>query len=182
MEDQLIWSLTPHGQFTTSSAYRLLDSDLPCSSNANFLYGECEWSNFWKLKWIHPKIMIFIWRALNDAISTRNKLKLWKPNFDSCCPFCLFEEESVDHLFLFCPIAKAVWFGSDLGARFDLFKHFPELMISFWISLGSAYLSSPHPSYPLAFSIIWHLWLAHNVVIFCGVVWPPELVICKARE
>nr|DAD26288.1 TPA_asm: hypothetical protein HUJ06_027756 [Nelumbo nucifera] len=179
MEDQLVWTLTPDGQFTTSSAYRLLVSEQPSSSNASVLFEGCEWENFWKFKWVCPTIMIFIWRALNAAIPTRNRLKKWIPNFDSSCPLCGTEGESVDHLFLNCSIGKAVWFGSELGVRSDRFKHFPDL-ISSWISLSPPVLSNPFQSYPLAFSLIWHPWLARNLAIFRGISWSPELIIEKA--
>lgn len=35
----------------------------------------------------------------------------------STCPLCNVEDESISHLFLFCPFARATWHGSPLAVH-----------------------------------------------------------------
>ncbi|XP_026410648.1 uncharacterized protein LOC113305871 [Papaver somniferum] len=51
------------------------------------------------------RIKLFIWKCLQDALPTRQKLR----SVDNKCVFCNDAVESTYHLFFHCDYAKAVW-------------------------------------------------------------------------
>jgi hypothetical protein len=61
----------------------------------------------WKSK-LPQKIKVFIWLVVRNKILTKDNLKKrnWKGSQDCC--FC-GGDESINHLFFHCPIAKYVW-------------------------------------------------------------------------
>ena len=82
-------------------------------------------------------------------------------------PLCLNEDESLEHIFLLCPMARAVWFGSDISLRIDGLR---ISSIREWIR---EQLSKPelHQSKALWFyeqfvCILWCIWLYRNEVVF----------------
>ena len=49
----------------------------------------------------------------------RSELHKRVPGISPLCHFCNEAVETLEHLFLLCPIAKAIWFGMDLALRID---------------------------------------------------------------
>lgn len=69
--DKLTWPLTPDGDFSVRSAYRMLESmarsSNPCSSSTDEVSKV--WKGIWKIK-TPTKICHFIWRAAHDSLPT----------------------------------------------------------------------------------------------------------------
>lgn len=61
--------------------------------------------------------------SLCGAVPTRSSLRRRGLDMDPSFPVCGHEEESIDHLFLHCPLAHGCWFVR-LGLRVE-----PELSI-----------------------------------------------------
>ena len=98
VNDQIVWRWTSHGRFTVHSLYTWLEfGGIP---NTSF-------SSIWQAN-IPLKVRIFLWLVKQNKILTKdNLLKMgWTGN--SQCVFCS-EEESVDHLFINCIVAKSIW-------------------------------------------------------------------------
>jgi hypothetical protein len=95
--DIFIWSLHQHGKFTVCSMYRSLVRPQVVPRN----------HPIWKIK-IPLKIKIFMWYLINNLALTTDNLvkKQWK----GClrCVACTLNE-SIQHLFFDCHIAKCVW-------------------------------------------------------------------------
>ena len=87
--------------------------------------------------------------------------------FHLFCPICSKEDETLEHLFLLCPIARVVWFGSELSLRIN---HLRVQKIKDWIG---EWLSKPELQHEEALwfygQLVCNLWciLIHrNEVIF----------------
>ena len=95
--DEFVWDLTASGMFTVKSMY--LDY-----MNDNTIYLR---KYIWKLK-VSLKIRIFMWFLHRRVILTKDNLS--KRNWHGClkCCFC-DKEESIQHLFIDCPLAQIVW-------------------------------------------------------------------------
>jgi len=68
----------------------------------------------WPFKWIWqldvtPKIKIFLWQMLHNALPMRGVLVQRGMLIDPTCPLCMNNIESNDHLFWECPSIKRVW-------------------------------------------------------------------------
>lgn len=95
--DKLRWSLSEKGIFTVSSFYK-----------------ELMWQNIdfpqkfiWKIK-IPLKMKKILWLITHNSILTKDVLIHRGGKGDSLCQFC-DQEETINHLFLLCPLAKFMW-------------------------------------------------------------------------
>ncbi|XVF66356.1 hypothetical protein PTKIN_Ptkin10aG0029100 [Pterospermum kingtungense] len=117
--DQWVWKSTQKGNYTVSIAYRLITQNNNVHDIGN--WRKETWRTLWSLK-IPTKIIIFLWKICNDCLPTKAKLHSLIDTFTPICPMCEQENETTEHLFLLCPFARAVWFGSDLTIRMDLME------------------------------------------------------------
>ncbi|XP_022032249.1 uncharacterized protein LOC110933327 [Helianthus annuus] len=100
VKDKWLWSPDGSGRFSTLS-FRSLFS---FASESGQRYS------IWKGGWIKSKCDIFIWRASQDRIPTRQALPRRNILIDSSdCILCGEDIETVDHLFSACRIAVEVW-------------------------------------------------------------------------
>lgn len=111
----------------------------------------------------------FIWQAMYDRLPTH--MNLWRRKVilfavDTCCSMCSYEQETLDHLLILCPIVVSVWttcyrwFGLNTvlpgGCRSHLQQH---------VSLDLN--SKQNEAFRVVwFVVTWLLWLHRNYVIF----------------
>lgn len=95
--DKFVWSLTPSGVFSVKSMY------------ADFMDGQTVFRRkyIWKLK-IPSKVKKFMWFLDRQVILTKDNLakRNWQGSL-KCC-FC-DADESIQHLFLSCHLARIIW-------------------------------------------------------------------------
>ena len=76
------------------------------------------WKNLWKFK-IPYKICMFLWKLLHNGLPTRMELFRRQIIVSPKCVMCDQEDEMLDHLFLKCPFARALWFTLPQNIRSD---------------------------------------------------------------
>ncbi|OVA00989.1 Reverse transcriptase zinc-binding domain [Macleaya cordata] len=158
VNDKLIWTKSKLGTFTTQSSYRCFIDQQPTSSSASSIQPDFPWKRFWAVKCISPRIHIFIWRLLSNALPLRTKTGHYIQGFDKICVLCGDEEEDLDHLFLKCRVVREFWFTSPIGTRVDHFSSIHDL-ISNWINHNDN-------AYRLGACLLWHFWKGRNRKIF----------------
>ena len=96
-KDLFVWRLTTNGLFMVKSMYEDLMSD-----HTPYLR-----KYLWKVK-VPLKLRIFMWFLSNKVLLTKDNFA--KRNWNGCmkCAFC-GEHETVEHLFIECPLAKLLW-------------------------------------------------------------------------
>jgi hypothetical protein len=65
----------------------------------------------WKALWSTQapgKMKFVLWRFIHDCLHTGHQLQRWHISANGLCVFCS-QHERVEHLFLLCPFARAVW-------------------------------------------------------------------------
>ncbi|XP_060968321.1 uncharacterized protein LOC133035897 [Cannabis sativa] len=79
----------------------------------------CPRKKIWKWIWdagIHPRNSVLLWKILNEAIPTKNRLHFLH---DKTCNICEADEENAFHLFRSCSFSKAIWFGGRFSFRIN---------------------------------------------------------------
>jgi hypothetical protein len=99
MEDSIVWTLMPNGEYSMSSAY-----------NAQFFgaTNTCMNKMVWKA-WAPPKLKFFAWLTTQNRIWTTDRLE--KRGWNNCglCQLCKQTQESATHLFAHCRFTKRLW-------------------------------------------------------------------------
>ena len=95
--DVFVWNLTTTGSFTVKSMY------------LDLLNGHTRYLRkyIWKMK-VPLKIKIFMWFLHRRVILTKDNLVKRNWNGNKLCCFC-DKEESIQHLFFECHLARIVW-------------------------------------------------------------------------
>uniref|UniRef100_A0A803QC15 Reverse transcriptase zinc-binding domain-containing protein n=1 Tax=Cannabis sativa TaxID=3483 RepID=A0A803QC15_CANSA len=109
-EDLLVWKDATNGLFSPRVAYK---------SIIKGRWGESDqiWNRIWKLQ-ITERLKMFLWKLCRDIIPFGNRLQRIFGN-DTRCVICGDADDSAQHLFFKCPLAKAVWFASRWALRSD---------------------------------------------------------------
>ena len=88
----MLWLSEKNGLFTGRSTYRVLTNN------------EQTTPTMYKLLWsrtnIQPQILHFVWRCLNDALTTNARRAHVLPRVDVACPLLHNEEETITNLLL----------------------------------------------------------------------------------
>ena len=98
-EDKMCWKTNRSKGFMVKEYYSLL------AGSIDFCFP---WKSIWQQK-IPARVAFFVWTAaLGKCLTINNlrKMKIWI--LDWCC-MCKCNGESVDHLFLHCPVAMDLW-------------------------------------------------------------------------
>jgi ribonuclease HI len=177
-EDKLIWAGTNNGMFSIRSAYHLEVErrNRDNWSTSSLPFAVPTWRRLWKLN-LPRFILLFLWRACNDILPTKNNLYKRKVVTDQLCPMCGSEAESNSHVQWRCDSARAVWGccrgpiqKSSVEAEdfFDIFTFLCARLEDEELEL---------------FATIAHkIWSRRNRVVFGGAVLPPTILIKEATE
>uniref|UniRef100_A0A2N9FJC4 laccase n=1 Tax=Fagus sylvatica TaxID=28930 RepID=A0A2N9FJC4_FAGSY len=71
------------------------------------------WKLLWKLKLPH-KILTFTWKILHHALPLKTELNKRGINCANTCSLCNSTTETMEHIFLQCSFARAVWLGVNI--------------------------------------------------------------------
>jgi hypothetical protein len=88
-----LWTPSPSGKFTASSAYRFISSLRVSAYSTPFALAQ--WKQLWKLK-LNARLKLFLWKIAWDIVPSKARLKIVFPISpdDSMCPLCNLEEDS----------------------------------------------------------------------------------------
>lgn len=116
----------------------------------------------WGIK-IPLKIKIFLWLITHDSILTKDVLQYrgWKG--DTRCQFCGLEE-SIDHLFLHCALARFMW--NVLKCAFSL-PGMPKTVKEIWSSWLPSFSGQTKKLMMVGVAgLLWTLWNIRNKACF----------------
>ncbi|KAM1373521.1 hypothetical protein ACFX2I_024211 [Malus domestica] len=140
-------------------------------SRASIVIPSRVWKLIWKLR-VPAKIKHFMWKSLHGALPTMSKLSKKRSMPYPNCPICHNQDESVEHLLLFCPWVEPIWFGGALNLR--IVRTEVSNWMKWFLSVSNV-LGGPNDdrlslmSY-IAFSC-WHIWKAR-----CNFVYNNNLI------
>lgn len=68
---------------------------------------------------VSPKLKIFLWRLLHNALAIFDNLVRRDVLHDPICPIYRSQPEILGHIFFWCLHARAIWFVSPYGYKID---------------------------------------------------------------
>lgn len=159
-EDKLLWIHHPNGKFSTKSFLKSLQDRIPTSSSAGN-NEDFPWKKFWQVKVPSPKILLFLWRLLKNGIAVGSRLsKFWK-EVNADCRLCNGATETLEHLFLYCPVSQNFLFASPLELRTD-----ERLNLSVSYHVKNWLLEGDLSKFKLGSCLLWVIWKTRNDVFF----------------
>ncbi|XP_008240710.1 PREDICTED: uncharacterized protein LOC103339206 [Prunus mume] len=184
--DRRVWPWTSNGDYTVKSGYRRIHAQKRIregegGSTSHVVQKEV-WQSIWKIVTL-PKIRVFLWRLLNDAISTRWNLFKRKIVNSPLCPICGQLEETVEHLLFLCPWTQAVWFGAPLSYRVNLqgFSTFDKWLLEV-LSLKDMGKKEIMNLFSMISFTCWEIWKSRCNFIFKGYLIDPIVTIDRTMR
>ena len=116
-KDQVIWPNSTTGDYQVKRAYALLHQDLTQNltrPRSAITPPTKIWQNLWRLK-LPNKLLTFTWKLLHQALPVKTELNHRGIHCDATCILCTTHEETLNHLFLQCTFARAVWLGMGIN-------------------------------------------------------------------
>ncbi|CAL1397909.1 unnamed protein product [Linum trigynum] len=121
------------------------------------------WIRVWEAK-IPPKLKVFLWQILNRALPTMEALIEKKVQVLPRCPVCWDAPETMEHLFLYCPVARALW---DYSGLEYLGEGLPRHTFSLFLKRLLGLIHQPSVVMAVV-AILWRIWRSRNWVVFEG--------------
>ncbi|CAL1383817.1 unnamed protein product [Linum trigynum] len=124
---------------------------------------KASWIRLWNAN-IPPKLKVFVWQILNRILPTTEALISRKVPVLPRCPVCWESPETMEHLFLECPVARALWDYSGLEYVGEgLARHTFPLFLKRMMAL----IHQPQ-LFMAVVAILWRIWRSRNWVVFEG--------------
>ncbi|CAL1406463.1 unnamed protein product [Linum trigynum] len=166
MEDRLVWHGTVDGVFSVKSVYHLAVEVDQCQGRWRM---QVSWMD--RESWIRmlnanipPKLKVFLWQIFQRVLPTTEALIEKGIEVRPRCPVCWAEAETMEHLFLDCLVARALWVQSGLEY---LGEGLPRHSFPFFLKKLFSILHQPS-QYMLVTAILWRIWKSRNWVVFEG--------------
>lgn len=129
-----------------------------------------------------PKIKIFMWKALSNALTVSEELLARGMKVDSRCLRCGEEGESINHVFFTCPVARLVWATSGFPFPPRGFEHRSLFENFSYLLACDKDLRIPKAVSGVFPWILWMLWKNRNAFAFEGRVFDAETTVAKCVE
>ncbi|XP_026378168.1 uncharacterized protein LOC113272568 [Papaver somniferum] len=107
-EDCMKWLPARDGNFSVKTAYNKLMEVKVQQQIALNVVPTAVWKSLWKMKLPH-RVKIFIWKSIKGIVPTRMRLAQAMHIIETHCEIGKHDEETLYHLPIKCPHAKAVW-------------------------------------------------------------------------
>ena len=177
--DKYVWLASKNGEYSAKSGYQVANKKIRDLTLLSCNQQGFNWhKEIWKLN-SAPKVILFLWKAMQNAIPIGENLKVRGIKTAAACPHCGLEE-SVTHLFFLYNFVNQVWEESP-------FKQIP------WFGLNTSLRTVIEASRnfvalpPTGLTngalfpwILWSIWTTRNKKIFEDRQVKPAEVITQA--
>lgn len=109
--DKLIWVHNPKGNFSVKSTF-CIETEQTYSPSSSTM----SWNKLWKIQ-APERIKMLLWRIGANSLPTKENIQKRVATHDPLCALCQQDTESPIHLFMKCPIARALWHSCCWGFR-----------------------------------------------------------------
>ncbi|XP_039065107.1 uncharacterized protein LOC120210455 [Hibiscus syriacus] len=156
MDDCMLWDGSDDGLFSVKACRQALSS----FHDDSFQWNKCVWLGF-----VPPRVETFLWQLSHQKVAVRAELLRRGVNIGDnfLCPLCNLEEESVQHLFISCPVSWVMWTKliGFWGVRLALPSNPPSLLSSWEVLRPNSVILQFIPGV-----VFWSIWKIRNEIIF----------------
>ncbi|CAL1384042.1 unnamed protein product [Linum trigynum] len=166
IEDKLIWHPTSDGIFSVKSVYYVavnLDRQRGRWKALVSWMDKPSWIRLWEAD-LPPKLRVFVWQIFHRILPTMEALREKEVDVLPRCPVCWEASETLEHMFLECPVARALWDYSGLA---HLGEGLPRHTFPLFLRKLLAVVHSPALVMSIV-AILWRIWRSRNWVVFEG--------------
>lgn len=129
-----------------------------------------------------PKIKIFLWKALSNALAVSSELITRGMKVDPRCQRCGEDNESINHVIFTCPVARRVWATSGFPFPPRGFEH-RQLYENFdYLFACGKDKRVPRELFECFPWVLWLLWKNRNAFAFEGKEYEAEVTVAKCFE
>lgn len=129
-----------------------------------------------------PKIRVFLWKAMSDALSVADLINIRGMKVDTRCQACGEAPETINHVLFGCHVARQVWALSNIPhprGGFHESSIFSNLSFLINLKREGNWPSRSSRSWPW---LVWNLWKRRNELIFRGNALTMEGVVKKSED
>jgi hypothetical protein len=180
--DRLVWTSSSSRLFSVKAAHESFSSLLAPSST---LLNPLDWTSLWSLK-IQHRLKHFLWKVVWNILPTRSNIFKFSHTVtvdELSCPLCDGPIETLTHIFLDCPFARAVWRYCSWPINTATFANLPLHEWAKAVINPSTLLGIPinyvHDFQLTALITMDYIWMARNCLIHGG-AYPDPHVCHKA--
>ncbi|KAJ9687316.1 hypothetical protein PVL29_015988 [Vitis rotundifolia] len=162
LADSRVWYLSSLGLFSVRSFFLALSK---VSNPILFLPAKFLWSSK-----APSKVKALAWLVAHGKVNTNDKLQLRRP-YKSLCPqwciLCKGDGESIDHLFLHCPVTIGLWHKlfNLAGLVWVPPRSFVDMLVIAFKGLGNS-LRGKTLWQIACLTLVWMVWQERNKRIF----------------
>ena len=153
-DDCLLWKLDSKNIYSVKSLYAIVNfrGIIPIDI-----------TSVWDIK-IPPKIHFFLWLVTHNKLLTRDNLAKRQNLNDLTCLFCT-EEESINHLFFDCVVAREIWSSVQFLTGVDISPIYISYIAKLWPDKKFSVENVVNAS------VLWAIWLVRNNSFFNHASW-----------
>ncbi|KAK1310845.1 hypothetical protein QJS10_CPA08g01101 [Acorus calamus] len=150
------------GRFSVHSCYEWMRRERPVAVGA-----AQKWKEIWSFKF-PLKVKAFTWLVYLHRILTKEYRAKWVPDLDKTCIMCGSASESIEHLFILCPMARRVWDWLQLATGLDVNFQSLEEMWEAGRRLCTPGDKSVKAKISQSFvpAVVWSIWISRNMALF----------------
>jgi hypothetical protein len=171
-KDEIVWLDSPNHKFSLKVAWEQLRRQRRI----------VEWHDIVWLKNVVPRHSFLLWMAVQQKLTTQDKLHRFGIHGPNRCSLCLRHNEDHNHFFFECSYTKAIWW--DVCDRCDI----PRMTKGWdeWIRWATTVSwhgkSFVNFSRKLSFAAtVYHVWQEQNARIFAGMSRTSNLVFNQIK-
>jgi len=177
-EDSLMWMHENNGSYSVKSGYKAIQSWKTSSiSNPSISSPDSHlWKKLWALHTI-PRHKTILWRILNNSLPVKSELDKRGIHCIPLCPRCHTKVETLNHVFMSCPLITRTWFGSCLSLKI---MEQPIHDVKDWIA--NIILTEKEDLIIQIASLTYNIWQARNQQVFEDLTIPEVDIIQRSER
>lgn len=155
-EDVLLFNPSANGRFSVKKMY----NELNCSWRQAPASIEGLWRKIWKFGNIQPRVRLFIWKLVKNALPLAKTISYRIASLSPICALCSQENEDGVHMGFKCAFARACWASSLLPLRTEQLPQSMSQVVAEVLEWATA------EQWTTFAMVLWGIWRCRNLKVY----------------